>query len=197
MFHQIIIRKSDQGALRFVWRKCPLKPIEDYVMCLHFFGKLDWPCVVNYTLKKTAIDHRAKYNHDIIDAVHMDDYMEFYIDDYLESYRNIDLAKETVVNVTKLLSEGEFRQTTWMFNSNSPLKVLSLSEAGKSSIEDSSMKNGTKNIPEIMWNYEKASLNVTCSNKSYPNIKKGILSHISSIFNPLGLLAPFLLRGHV
>ena len=42
----------------------------------------------------------------------MDDYMEFYIDDYLESYRNIDLVKETVVNVTKLLSEGEFRQVT-------------------------------------------------------------------------------------
>ena len=100
----------------------------------------------------------------------MDDYMELYIDDYLESYRNIDLAKETVVNVKKLLSEGEFRQITWMFNSNSPLKVLSLSEAGKSSIEHISMKNETKKILEIMWNYEKATLNVTCSNKSYPNI---------------------------
>lgn len=84
-----------------------------------------------------------------------------------------------------------------MFNSNSPLKVLSLSEAGKSSIEDSSMKNETEKILEIMWNYEKATLNVTCSNKSYPNIEKGILSHISSIFNPLGLLAPFLLRDHL
>ena len=57
-----------------------------------------------------------------------------------------------------------------MFNSNSPLKVLSLSEAGKSSIEHISMKNETKKILEIMWNYEKATLNVTCSNKSYPNI---------------------------
>ena len=175
MFHQIIIRKSDQDALRFVWRKCPLKPIEDYVMCLHFFGKLDCPCVVNYTLKKTAIDHRAKYNHDIIDAVHMDDYMEFYIDDYLESYRNIDLVKETVVNVTKLLSEGEFRQVTWMFNSNSPLKVLSLSEAGKSSIEDSSMKNETKKILEIMWNYEKATLNVTCRINHIQTLKNAFL----------------------
>ena len=33
------------------------------------------------------------------------------MDDYLGSYRNIDLAKETVVSVTKLLSEGGFRQS--------------------------------------------------------------------------------------
>ena len=159
-------------------------------MCVHFFGKLDSPCVVNYTLKKPAIYHKAKHNHNIIDAVHKN----FYMDDYLGSYRNIDLAKETIVNVTKLLSEGGFRLTRWMLNSNSLLKVLSLSEIGKSCKEDSSMKNETKKILEIMWNYKKDTLDVNCSNKSYPNTKRGILSHISSIFDPLGLLVPFLLE---
>ena len=68
-------------------------------MRVHLFGKLDSLCVANYTLKKTAIDQKAKYNYTIIDAVHKNVYM----DDYLGSYRNIDLAKETVVNVIKLL----------------------------------------------------------------------------------------------
>ena len=45
MFHQIRVRKSDQDALRFVWRECQLKPIEHYVMYVHVFGKLDSPCV--------------------------------------------------------------------------------------------------------------------------------------------------------
>ena len=122
MFHQIRVRKSDQDELRFVWRECQLKPIEDYVMCVHVFGKLDSPCVANYTLKKTAIDQKAKYNYTIIDAVHKNIYM----DDYLGSYRNIDLAKETVVNVTKLLSEGGFRLTKWISNSfsNSSIKLF-------------------------------------------------------------------------
>ena len=48
-------------------------------MCVHLFGKLDWPCVVNYTLKKKAIDHKAEYNYNIIDAVHKN----LYINDYL------------------------------------------------------------------------------------------------------------------
>ena len=77
-------------------------------MCAHLFGKLDWPCVVNYTLKKKAIDHKAKYNYNIIDAVHKN----LYINDYLRSYRNIDLAKVKVANVTKLLSEGRFGLTS-------------------------------------------------------------------------------------
>ena len=80
---------------------------------------------------------------------------------------------------------------------NSLIKVLSLSEIGKSRIEDGSMKNETKKILEIMWNYKKDTLNVKCSNKSYPNTKRGILSHISSIFDPLGLQVPFLLGGHL
>ena len=119
----------------------------------------------SYTLKKITIDHKGKYNYkckykysyDIIDAVHKN----FYMDDYLGSYGNTDLAKETVVNITKLSSQGRFRLTKWISNSNSLL-------------EDTS--------------------NVNYNNKSYPNTKRGIFSHTSSIFFPLGLLVPFLLE---
>ena len=55
------------------------------------------------------------------------------------------------------------------------------------------MKNETEKILGIMWNYKKDRINVKYSNKSYPNTKRGILSHISSICDPLGLLVPFLL----
>ena len=74
-------------------------------MCAPVFGKLNSPCVANYTLKKTAIDQKVKYNYDIIEAVHRN----FQMDNYLGSYRKIDLGKETVVNITKLLSEGGYQ----------------------------------------------------------------------------------------
>ena len=70
MLHQIGVRKSDQDALRFVWRECQLKPIDNCAMCAPVFEKLNSPCVANYTLKKTAIDQKVKYNYDIIEAVH-------------------------------------------------------------------------------------------------------------------------------
>ena len=96
------------------------------------------------------------------------------MDDYLGSYRNIDLAKETVVNVTKLLSEKGFR-LKWISNSNSLLEVLPQSEIAKSSIEDNSMKNETEEVLGIMWNYKKDTLNVKYSSKSYPNTKEVFL----------------------
>ena len=93
-----------------------------------------------------------------------------------------------------MLSEGGFRLRKWKSNSDSLLQVLPQSEIAKSSIEDNSKKNETEKILGIMWNYKKDTLNVKYSNEQYPNTKGGILSHISSIFDPLGLLVPFLLE---
>ena len=45
----------------------------------------------------------------------------------------------------------------------------------------------------IMWNYKKDTLNVRQSNK-YPDTKRSILGHISSILDRLGLLVPFSLE---
>ena len=56
------------------------------------------------------------------------------------------------------------------------------------------MRNETEKILGIMWNYKKVTLNIKYSNTSYQNTKRGILSHISSISDPLGLLVPFLLE---
>ena len=60
------------------------------------------------------------------------------MDDYLVSYRNIVLARKSVVNITKLLSEGGFRLAKWISNSNTLSEVLPQSEIAKSSIEDNS-----------------------------------------------------------
>ena len=56
MFHQINVRPEDQDALRFLWRDDKTKAIEDHIMCIQIFGKIDSPCIANWTWKKTARD---------------------------------------------------------------------------------------------------------------------------------------------
>ena len=56
MFHQINVRPEDQDALRFLWRDDKTKAIEDHIMCVQVFEKINSPCLANWTLKKTARD---------------------------------------------------------------------------------------------------------------------------------------------
>ena len=52
MYHQTFVSLEDRDALRLVWRKFSADPIEDYRMSVHTFGKIDFPCIANWVVKK-------------------------------------------------------------------------------------------------------------------------------------------------
>ena len=54
MFHQVRICESDIDALRFVWREKPEDELLDYAMLVHLFGKVDSPCIPNWSIKKSC-----------------------------------------------------------------------------------------------------------------------------------------------
>jgi len=59
MFHQVQIIEDDQPALRFLWRNLQLeRPPDLYQMLVMIFGAVSSPCMVNYVLRKTALDNR-------------------------------------------------------------------------------------------------------------------------------------------
>ena len=52
MFHLINVRPEDQHPLRFLRRDEKTKVIEDHIMCVQEFGKIDSPCIANWELKE-------------------------------------------------------------------------------------------------------------------------------------------------
>ena len=58
MFHQIRANAKDTDALRFSWRADPQCNIEDYIMLVHVFGKVDSPCCANWALRNTSTDSK-------------------------------------------------------------------------------------------------------------------------------------------
>ena len=56
MFHQINVRPEDQDLLRLLWRDDKTKAIEDHIMCVQVFGKIDSACIAYWTLKRTVRD---------------------------------------------------------------------------------------------------------------------------------------------
>ena len=81
MFHQIQVKQADRDAFRFVWRNQANEKIQDYVINVHLFGKVDSPCCANWALKKSASDQKDQYDEKGVKSVNLD----FYMDDFLNS----------------------------------------------------------------------------------------------------------------
>ena len=77
MFHQIFVLEKGRDALRFLWRDTPSDIIDNYVMNVHLFGKIDSPCCPNWSLKTIALNEKNTYPENIISKI-LDN---FYIDD--------------------------------------------------------------------------------------------------------------------
>ncbi|XP_057316774.1 uncharacterized protein LOC130657792 [Hydractinia symbiolongicarpus] len=110
MFHQVKVSRTEQDALRFVWRENTSDNIDDFAMQVHLFGKVDSPCCANYALRQTSIDH----DREIVDAITK----KFYMDDYLDSMKTVDEAVSIAKTVTEALKSCGFRLTKWLSNSS-------------------------------------------------------------------------------
>ena len=54
IFYQILVENKDRDVLRFLWRNNYIDPIEDYRMNVHLCGKVDSPCIANWTIRKNC-----------------------------------------------------------------------------------------------------------------------------------------------
>ena len=190
MFHQIEVKKSDRDALRFVWRNHVTQKIEDYVMNVHLFGKVDSPCCANWALKKSASDQRGNYDDKVIGAVEKD----FYMDDFLSSQPTKSEAAELAIQMIKLLSTGSFRLTKWISNDRDVIKSLPSSEVSTKIVSLDLKDLPIERALGVLWDTENDVLFIKAVLKDLPPTKRGVLSFVSSIFDPIGIVAPAVLE---
>ena len=186
MFHQIFVLEKDRDALRFLWRDTPSGKIDDYIMNVHLFGKIDSPCCANWSLKKTALDQKDIYPENIVLKI-LDN---FYMDDYLDSFSEKDSAISTIKDVICILSTGGFRLHKWIANSREILLSLPVSEVSSKIVNLELDEIPIERALGLLWNPLNDLLQIKAVNKTLPTSKRGVLSFISSIFDPLGMLAP-------
>ena len=92
--------------------------------------------------------------------------------------------------------EGGFNLTKFTSNSNRVLQLIPEKDR-RSGVKD---KDLVKNLPEdqvldVLWNIEDDAFGFNLALKSKPMTRKGVLSVLSSVYDPLGFGAPFLLKG--
>ena len=186
MFLQIKVKEEDIDALRFIWRDNIEQNISDYVMLSHVFGKKDSPCIANWSLKRSV-----KNETELIQNVVNDN---FYMDDFLYSLSNEKDLITITSQIMSVLNTHGFRLRKFISNSSFILNSLPSSEVSPNFINLDLASEHLERTLGLIWDVNRDQFTFKPVTKTFPNTKRGMLSMISSIYDPLGILVPSLIK---
>ena len=187
MFLQVGVLARDQISLHFLWQEVTTSDVVVHQYTRHIFGARDSPTCANFALRKTATDNMFTYP-ETASVVNEN----FYMDDYLDSFENVTHAIKISRDWVSLLKLGGFDLT----------KIVDI--ADESEISSSLIKEICKGAEQssqvlgLKWDHVKDTL-VVSRGADRPLDKainqRTVLNFVSSVFDPVGLVAPYTVRA--
>ncbi|KAK3745210.1 hypothetical protein QZH41_004249 [Actinostola sp. cb2023] len=193
MFYQVKVRPSDRNCLRFLWWPSGdfSRTPEEYQMCVHLFGGTSSPSCANFALRKTATDNEKDFDPTTVNTV----LSNFYVDDCLKSVATTAKAIRLTSQLRQLLARGGFRLTKWLSNNKAVLQSVPESERAATVKNLDFDENLTERALGVQWNVQADTFNFKITNKNKPSTRRGILSIVSSVYDPLGFVSPVVLTA--
>ena len=151
------------------------------------------PSCANFALRKTADDNKANFEPEIMNTVKRN----FYVDDCLKSVKSEQVAIHLVKDLTGLLKKGGFHLTKWLSNSHKVVESVPESERA-TSVKDLGFDHAPmERALGVQWRVSSDTFGFKIIIKEQPATRRGILSVVSSIYDPLGFAAPFILPAKI
>ena len=197
MFLQIRVPENQRNFLRFLWwpNGDTSQDLEEYQMNVHLFGAVSSPSCANYSLRRCADDVRD----DEIEDVKSKDVLKknFYVDDCLRSEESEAVAISRIKDVRFLCTQGGFHLTQFICNKRGVLETIPEEERAK---EVKMLDLHSDQLPidralGVQWSVENDEFGFRIILNEKPLTRRGILSTISTVYDPLGFAAPVLLPG--
>ncbi|XP_046868338.1 uncharacterized protein LOC124460789 [Drosophila willistoni] len=179
MFRQIWVNDKHRDFQRIVWRERPSDPIKHFQLCTVTYGTSCAPFLAVRVLEQLATDHQQEF----LNAARILQ-KDFYVDDVLTGSNSEEELIQNRKELLQLMSCANLELGKWVSNTpriptegtdstqSSPVKVLGL--YWQPGLDTLSYNVGLKG-------------NVDCT-------KRQVLSDVSRIFDPLGLLAPIVVQ---
>jgi hypothetical protein len=193
MFHQVKVSAHHRDCLRFLW--WPSGEISGeaqvYRMKSHLFGGIWSPSCCSVALKKTAEDNKSGYGLDVLKTVERN----FYVDDCLKSVRDESQAISLIDQLRRLLASGGFKLTKWSSNSRPVLMSVPVQDRAKD-IKGTNLlldELPSERALGMQWNIETDLLGYRIVVRAKQQTRRGILSIVSGVYDPLGFIGPFIL----
>lgn len=191
MFNQVAVPPEDQAALRFLWRQSSESEIEVYQYLRHIFRAKCAPTCSNYALLRTAEDNGLQYAI-AARAVRRN----FYMDDFFKSVKTTSDALELQQQLVVMLKRAGFNMTKWVSNVKEVIERIPESERAPSiKVVEEEIFMPVERTLSVIWDTRLDCFVYKVVKRDIADTRRKILSLIASLFDPIGFLAPFLVRA--
>lgn len=192
MFYNFQVPAEYRDYLRFLWTDQDMTETKEYRMAVHLFGATSSPAVATFGLRKLATDHSgiapkaAAFLHE-----------DFYVDDGITSVDTQEAAIELIKGAREICAKGKVRLHKFISNDKVVLNSIPETERNEN-INNSELFNEklpTESTLGLKWNAESDCFKFVNNVKTKPATKRGLLSTVGQVYDPLGFVAPFILKG--
>ena len=190
LFHQVQVDPKDHAFLKFLWwpQGATLEP-EAFCMKVHLFGATASPSCANFSLLQIAEDNSKFYDQSIVETVQKN----FYMVDCLKSVSSKKEALHLHHQLTDLLMKGGFHLTKRISKSSKVLNKIPVKERFSSMLNLN--KEVNLHVLGVKWDFTSDNFQFKTCIKSKSLTRRGIVSIVSSLFNPLGFVTPVILSA--
>ena len=193
MFPQFSIPKEQRDLVRYLWWKNGDTTTTPTVMRMtrHVFGAVSSMGCANVGIRAIAEDYQEKYGRDCGEVVRN----SFYVDDCLHSVATPETAIDLISRLCLMFSEGRVELAKFVSSSSEVLSSIDqtlVAEKAKVNFADTLIERALG----VVWNVSSDVFTYDVSiDLSGSVTRRKILSIVSSVFDPLGLVSPYILIG--
>ncbi|XP_068229430.1 uncharacterized protein [Palaemon carinicauda] len=204
MYHTVKLSTLDEHTHRFVWRDLDdSRPPDQYVLTTVTFGDRPSGTIAMVALRHT-VEKFGKESQDVQDMI----LNNTYVDDILYSTDTIENAIKLIQDTERVLSQGSFRIKHWIVSGhyeNCNIRIIE-SDSEKilglkwNPVDDYfSFAVRLNFTPRIRKVRSGPNLDISEFDYKFPEIltRRMILSQIASLYDPLGLVIPVLLKAKI
>ncbi|XP_058817817.1 uncharacterized protein LOC131681123 [Topomyia yanbarensis] len=190
MYRMIEVHQDDRDFQRILWRWSSDEPVKEYRLNTVTYGTKSASYLATKCVQQLLESHRLMYTEAVEKAER-----GTYVDDISTG---VDSEEEAILlrqQLSTILASGGFHLRKWASNS---VEVLNAIPAADREINTTIELNNTRTIKALGIHWQPCSdefLFSNIPNQIFQPTKRTMLSQIASIFDPLGLLAPIVIKA--
>ena len=194
MFLQVHVKSEDQSVLRFLWYPTENSKVPQvYQMKVQIFGAVSSPFICTYVLHQHAEKNRLRFP---IVSERVKDH--FYVDNLFDSFFKEEEAIFAVHEYRQLLKEAGFHLNQWVSSSRAVMNSIPSEDWSQPNLDLSVDEMPTERTLGVLFNSDADVF--TFKIRAPPDLsirhtKRQVLSRMATIFDPLGFVAPVVLRA--